>query len=106
MLKDIMNSLEENVVGNYDKVKVEKYILEAIQEGRFRFINQDNHRIGFFTWEYNGVSALVSNLVIYKNYRGTFNILKLRKIIPEARIFNWKSRKRQRLISRRNTCLN
>ena len=103
MIKEIMQYLDENVVGGYNKLKVEKYILKAIEGDRFRFINKDGKRIGFFTWEFRDSKALVSNLVIFKNYRGTFNVLKLRKMIPGASIFIWKSRKRQRDIYRRNT---
>jgi hypothetical protein len=106
MINNIMQSLDDNIVGEYDKPKVERYILKSIKDGRFSFINQNGLRIGFFTWEFKEEKALISNLVIFKGYRGFFNILRLRKMIPGAKMFLWRSRKRQRDILRRNTCLN
>jgi len=74
---------------------------DAILSGRFLFIRMDEKNIGFFTWVIKGNDVFIENMLIYKQFRGKFCMIKLRKILKDIygniSSFSWINRKQKRI---------
>ena len=104
MEKELIELIENNGVVLNNKEEVERSLRDSLADNRFRFIEDNGKRIGFFTWVNKATGVFINNLLIYKGYRG-FNLLRLRKFFPNVKLFYWKNRKKQVYIQRRNLCL-
>lgn len=101
IVEAIVKEIENSGIVLQDRQDVYNSIEKAIDKGQFEFIRKDGKNIGFFTWEFDPVTREVywNNMLVFKPYRGKFNVLSLRKIIYERHgddvTFVWRNRKRQ-----------
>lgn len=110
LLKIIEN--EGIVLEHRDHVRNE--LDNALLNGCFSFIYHNEKRIGFFTWVVldDGKEILWENMLIFKRYRGQFNVLSLRKILlnkyDKCVKFSWNNRRKKtikKFNQRMTTCV-
>lgn len=97
--ESLTQMLEKEGVVLENRQDVYNSIDEAIVDGRFSFIISNGTNIGFFTWNKNGDEVFVNNMIVFKKYRGSFNLLQLRGFLKEkcgsVGAFSWRSRKKR-----------
>lgn len=101
IVESLVKTIEKDGIILQDRQDVYNSISDSIDAGQFEFIVKDGNNIGFYSWEiWKPNNIFINNLFIYRNHRGVFNIISLRKIFrsrySEIGAFHWKSRKRNK----------
>jgi len=101
--KGLVKVIETENIKVNDREGLQAQLEKAISDGRiYIFKNKDNLEIGFVTWhekyDNNKLYIFVNNLLILKEFRGQFNLLKLREMLriryPKMIKFYWRNRKK------------
>lgn len=79
MINDLIDIIESEGIILEDRNNVYNSLERSVNSGCFKYIYHNNIRIGFLTWNYNNDNLFVNNFIIYKKYKGSFNISTLRK---------------------------
>lgn len=97
----ILNRIEREGIILDDKDDVYKSIDEAIQFGRFEFINLNGKNIGFFTWNIRRDSVtFINNMLIFKEYRGKLNLRAyFNNFFARNGAFLWRNRRSQKEVT-------
>lgn len=105
----MLETIEKEGVVLNNKDEVLCSLNQSINKGNCCFITVGGNDAGFFTFKNENGKVLVNNLLILKEYRGKFNLLRIRKFLRSKYgaidIFYWKNRKSQKMIERKNLCL-
>lgn len=96
----LIKAIETQGVVLADREYTKAALDKALLDGCFSFIEHDGRQIGFVTWVLRPKEIYLENMLIYKGFRGIFNVLKLRTMLREkygsVHSLSWKNRKQQR----------
>lgn len=94
----LVNNLGEEIPAG-KRGEVIRQIEAAIRDRTFHFIERQGRPIGFFTYIEKGDKILVNNCYVFKEERGTHNLLQSRHFLKEKnRLLYWLNGRRKRRV--------